>query len=294
MRYRKRRFWILKQKHIRIIIVIVLSVIFIAVLYTVISSFGKRAQTSDAVHAVLSKGIINIGLRGDLGPLCSYNPQTSEFEGFEKDVADEIVNRLFGEDIIINYVEVNSRTKNAMLRRGNIDIALSASVGAKTSGITFTSSYYSDASAVLVLKEDINNISDLDGGIIAIVNGTPQSREAEKGITELEKYLNSINIAAQIKTYASYPEAVTALRNGFVDGLCAGENMLKLFGKRGMRILPEVFMPNEYSVEVSEKLGAFFRAVDAIIIDMKLDGTLDELMVKWKLTNYALIANQNA
>ena len=290
MRYKRRRFWILKQKHIRIILISVCAVILLAVLYVILSSAGKKAETSDSVNAVLSKGIINIGLRSDLGPLSSFNEQTSEFEGYEKDIADEIVNRVFKDDIIVNFVEVTSKTKNAMLRRSDIDIALTASAATNISGVNYTSSYYSDASAILVINDTLGSVLDIDGGTVAIVYGTPQAQETE-GITKVEEYFNTLNVNVQIKIYASYPEAVAALRNGFADGVCAGENMLKLFGIRGMKILPEFFMPNQYSVEVTENLGAFYRAVNDAINAMKTDGTLDELMVKWKLTNYALIEN---
>ncbi len=293
MRYRKRRLWLLKQKHIRIVIIVISVVVVLSVIFAVLSALGKKAETSDAVNSVLSKGMINIGLRSDLGSICSYNAQTSEFEGYEKDVADEIVNRLFKEGIIVNYIEVNSKTKSAMLRRGDIDLALTASIGIKSSGINFTSSYYSDASAVLVANDHIENIRGLEGGTVAVIYGTPQAQDIGNDIIKLEEYFNSIDIVVNIKTYASYPEAVAALQNGFIDGVCAGENMLKLFGKKGMILLPDYFMPNEYCVEVSDKLGAFYRAVDAIINEMKQDGTFDELMIKWKLTNYALVIDQN-
>ncbi len=293
MRYKRKRYRLVKQKYLKAVTIAFIVLVLIAALFIIISVVEKNTETSDAVNAVLEKGILNVGLRSDLGPLCSYNIKTSEFEGFEKDVADEIIKRLFDKAILVNYIEVSSKTKTAMLRRGDIDIALTASVATKTSGINHTLSYYSDASAFLITDERIENMHKLEGKTIAIVYGTPQTQEITKGVTAAEGYLNSMQIEVNIKTYASYPEAVCALQNGFVDAVCASDNILKLYGKKGMIILAEYFLPSKYCVEVSDSLGAFYRAINPVINQMQSDGTLDRLLEKWGLIKYPVSSNPN-
>ena len=49
-----------------------------------------------------------------------------------------------------------------------------------------------------------------------------------------------------VRKYASYPEAVGALRDGAVSAICASELNLKRFGMKGMLLLPDRFLPGRY------------------------------------------------
>ena len=292
MRYRRRRKLLFKQKHFKAIIIGLAAIIVVVAAVAVITATGRQAKRNEALLAVLSKNMINIGMRGDLGALSTYDEQTGRYEGFEKDIADELTARLFDDQIIINYIEVNSRTKDAMLRRGDIDIALAATVERSTSGICYTSSYYTDACAFMVVEGSMTDMRGLVQGVVALVDGTPQVRETDEEITVIEEYFQSLRMDTQIKIYASYPEAISALQSGFVDGICASEIMLRLFGVHGMVILPERFLPNNYCVGVSENLGTFCEVVDDVIDQMRRDGTIDTLISKWNLTNYTELGIQ--
>ena len=94
------------------------------------------------------------------------------------------------------------------------------------------------------------------------------------------------SISVYVKEYASYPEAVDALSNGHIEALCAGGEYLKLFGKKGMLILPERFMPHEYCIETRKSLAIFCSAVSDVILEMKQDGTMEALIDKWDLIDY--------
>lgn len=287
MKHRRKRWLLIKPRHIKIIIITVSAILVLWAVSSILTATGRESKKQQAVDAFYQRGMINIGMRADLGALCTLNEKTGEFEGFEKDVADILISRLFEQDIIVNFVEVNSRTKDAMLRRGDIDIALAASIEKTISGIDYTSPYYADASAFLVSEGQMSTMEGLNGGVIAIVQNTYQalSGEEEK-TTKMDDYLALLKIGAEVREFASYPEAVSALRAGLVNGVCASEVMLKLFGQKGMVILSERFMPNEYCVGVSETNGVFIEAVDDGLRSMQLDGTLQELIRKWNLTNY--------
>ncbi len=291
MRYRKRRLLFLKQKHLRIIIGIAIALAVIAILYFILSATGYEAKKQSAVKEIKDTGLIHIGLRGDLGKLSTYNEETGEFEGFEKDIADEIVSRLFDNDILVNYVLVNTETRTAYLRRGDIDMALGAATNMDESGIMYSVSYFSEGSAFLVIEDSTTSMEALSGGRIAVVHGTMHARESEddndkEDLTLMAQYLKILDIEADIKEYASYPEAMHALRDGFVDAVCASETALTKFGMTGMLLLPERFMPSDYRVCFSKSNGLFLEAVNDVITAMKQDGTLDALMQKWSLINY--------
>ncbi len=288
MRYRRKRLLLLKQKHLRIIIAISAALLLIAVVYLIVSATGYETRKQNSINAIADAGVINIGLRGDISKLCTYNEETGIYEGFEVDIANEIVHRLFGDDIIVNYVNINSETRPAFLRRGDIDIALGAAVDMNESGVVYTTSYFSEGSAFLVMQDKVTGVNKLSGGTIAVVQGTMHAQESDENedLMLMDEYLKILEIEAKVKVYASYPEAVAALRDGYVDGVCASETNLKLFGVTGMLILPERFMPNDYRVCVRKSLGYFVDVASDVITQMQTDGTLAALTQKWNLINY--------
>ncbi len=291
MRYRKRRFWLIKQEHLRIIIGIAIVLAVVAIVFFILSITGHQASKQNAVDNVAATGLINVGLRGDLNKLCTYNEDTGAFEGFEKDVADEIIRRLFGDEILTNYTNVNTETRTAYLSRDDIDFALGAATYIDQSGVDYSSVYFSDGSAFLVMEDKIKSMQELSGGIIGIVQGSMHAQEGDtkkdENATQMSDYLKKLEIEASVKIYASYPEAIDALRDGFVNAVCASETALTQFGRPGMLMLPERFMPNDYRVCISDSLGLFTEAVDDAIAAMKSDGTLESLMGKWNLVNYS-------
>jgi len=297
LRYKRKRLLLIKQKHLRLFIGAAIVLAVFVILSVILSATGHEVKKQSAVNNMKSTGLINIGLRGDIGKLCTYNEDTGKFEGFEKDVADEIVSRLFGSDVFVNYVVVNSETRGAYLRNGDIDIGFGAATNMKEKGIIYSSSYFSDGSGFLVIEDNKKSMGAISGGTVGIVQDTMHALESEKkdhekGATLMSDYLKILEIEAAVKIYASYPEAIQALRDGFVDAVCASETMLTRFGMTGMLLLPERFMPSDYRICAASTQSLFVEALDDTIAAMKQDGTLDALMKKWDLVNYTDIKEQ--
>lgn len=281
-----RRSILIKKKYLKIILPILAAIVIIVVIASLSAGAKERQEKQAAVDAVAEVGILKIGLRGDLGALCTYNTQAKEFEGLEKDVIDEVLSRLFDEDMIITYELVNSNTKDAQIKTGELDIALGASINYKTSSIKFSTSFYADPAGFLVMENGIKSQEDLNGKTIGYVQESYVSRENEDDETKLEVYLETQGITADIKKYASYPETIDALAGGHVSAVCAGGEYMKLFGKKGMVILPERFLPHKYSIETRRSLATFCTAISDVLNEMEQDGTLEKLIDKWGLVDY--------
>lgn len=297
MRYKKRRILLIKQRHLRLIAGIATALAVIAIIFFIVSITGHEAKKHSAVDDIAATGLVKIGLKGDLNKLCTYNADTGEFEGFEKDLADALVRRLFGDGILIQYVSVNTQTRTAYLRRGVIDFALGAATYVKLSGVDYSTAYFSDSSAFLVIEGQTQSMQELSGGIIGIVQGAMHAEASpdstsENPRTRMDDYLKKLEIEARVKTYASYPEAIEALRAGFVQAVCASETALTQYGKPGMLMLPERFMPCDYQISIAGSLGLFAEAVDDALEAMKNDGTLDALAAKWNLVSFAQLEQQ--
>ncbi len=297
MRYRKKkRFFFIKQNHLRVIVGIGIVLVVAAIVFFILSVTSHQTSKQNAVDKVAALGLVNVGLRGDLNKLCTYNEETGMFEGFEKDLSDELVNRLFGDAVIKYDVNVNTETRTAYLKRGDVDFALGAATYLKISGVAYSKPYFSDGSAFLVMEDKTKSMQALSGGVIGIVQGSMHAQEGntkkDENATLMSDYLKKLEIEASVKIFASYPEAIDALRNGFVDAVCASETALTQFGRPGMLMLPERFMPNDYRVCIPTGLGLFTEAVDDALEGMNNDGTLESLMKKWNLINYSELAEQ--
>ena len=289
MKYRKRRLLRIKKKHIVIISVLLVALIATLVIVKVSATTREREAEQQAVESQLHEGLLRVGLRGDIGALCTYNEDTGEYEGLEKDVAGELISRVFGDDILVEYIDVNSRTKDALLKIGDIDLSLGASINTDQSGICYTSSYFADACAFLVMEGGITSQEGFNGRVIAVIPGSRPELESadDENKTRLDDYLASQDITATVKKYASYPEAVDALNSGIVDGVCASETNLKIFGKTGMLLLSERFMPNRYCVQFASADAALCTVFNNAIEQMRKDGTLDALVTRWNLIDYS-------
>ncbi len=295
MKYRKKRLLLLKKKHIVIICVLLFAILATFVIVKLTEASRERAAEQQAVQAQLDAGLLRVGLRGDMKQLCAYNTETGQYEGLEKDIADELIAHVFEDKLLVQYVEVNSRTKDALLKIDEIDMALGASLDTGKSGIRYTVPYFADACAFLVMEGGITSELGLSGGVIAVVqNSMPALDSSEtEDATNLDDYLAAQGITATVKVYASYPEAVQALSDGFVQGVCASENDLKIFGRSGMLLLAERFMPCRYCVQFAQSDEALRTVFSKAIAQMQEDGTLAALVGKWGLTDYSALPDVN-
>jgi aspartate/glutamate/glutamine transport system substrate-binding protein len=284
----KNRLFVINKKLLIIAGAVLAAIAVIVGIVLIVSSGKKVAEKNAAIERITAAGVINAGLRTDLGPLCMFDSETNTYKGLEKDIADNIISRIFGNDIIVNFVEVNSETKDALLLTGDLDISLGASVIGSTKGIDYSKSFYTDGSAFLVRKGEMTNEGGLAGSTIAVVQGSVPAgvSSKDKKTTNIEYYLKSYNLNATVKVYASYPEAVEALRVKYVTAVCASENFLKLFGRSGMVILPERFIPNKFCVETRTDLEGLRDAISEQLTAMENDGTLDALIKNYDLEIY--------
>ena len=157
------------------------AIIIIVVIVLATAGERQRSEKQQAVDTVKEAGMITIGLNGDLGTLCTYNSQTGQFEGLEKDVVDTVLERLFGDDdIIITFVDVNSQTKDALITTGELDMALGASIYQESSSIEYSKAFYADAGGFLVLEGGISSQAQLEGKTIGYVQGTYAARGKQR------------------------------------------------------------------------------------------------------------------
>ena len=132
---------------------------------------------------------------------------------------------------------------------------------------------------------NINNIDDLNDKNIGIYNGS-----------EYDRYLINSNYLY----YNTYSDEISALKSGKIDAFLTDEPIAKEIIKSnvGLKILDEKLTTDSYAFAINKNNTELKEQIDAIILEMKVDGTLKQFESKWingknkKLEKYDYISNK--
>gem|GEM_PF-3565155 len=228
------------------------------------SSFLAQAET------------VRVGIRTDIAGFGQVS-ETGEAEGFDADVAREVIDRVLEEDKAISFVPIGSEDAGAGIKYGTIDIAagLLASGTDRVKGFTITEPYYSDSILSAVSDPSIKSLASLDGGRIGILNSMIPLATAKD-------YLDQLNISADIVRYFGIGEADNDLGAGKIDAFWAPEAILKQYMPYYTRISEPVAQIG-YGILLPTGEDVVKNAMNDAIRAMERDGTLEELARKWDI-----------
>ncbi|PWJ18191.1 transporter substrate-binding domain-containing protein [Jannaschia seohaensis] len=224
------------------------------------------AMTATAALADGHATTIRMGTEGAYPPYNFIN-DAGNVDGFEIELGNELCARA---ELTCEWVTNEWDSIIPNLTSGNYDTIMAGMsiTDERDEVIDFTQNYFPPAdSAYVGLSED----ADIMGVIAAQTNTIQAGYVAEQGATLLE--------------YATYDETIAAVRNGEADAVFADRDALVptveesagelVFVGEGVPLGGGVGMGlRESDTELKETF-------DAIISEMKEDGTLNALIVKW-------------
>lgn len=162
--------------------------------------------------AILDKKAIKIGCKNDVPNFGLMNIDTREYEGFEIDVAKEIAERVFGEDVKVELEAVTAKTRGPLLETGELDMvaATFTITDERKETYNFTQPYYTDHVKLMVKKSSgIEDFKGLDGKVI----GVSQSATTKQS---LQQAADEAGITLKFSEFSSYTEIRAALDSGRV------------------------------------------------------------------------------
>ncbi len=122
-------------------------------------------ENSEHYHLIQNRGKIYIGVRhGSMYPLAVITGDS--YSGFEIDLAVEIVRRLFGDQVDIEWVPIRADERLEAVENGHVDFLIRNTTHtiSREERVSFTSTYFLDGVRLLVRRSDgYNSIEDLDG-----------------------------------------------------------------------------------------------------------------------------------
>ncbi|MDB5664903.1 transporter substrate-binding domain-containing protein [Cypionkella sp.] len=241
-------------------------------LATMLFSGAFAPAFADALDDVTKTGVLRVGIFQDFPPFASLNT-SMKIEGYDTEVADKLAAAL---GVKAELVAITGQNRIPFLTEGKVDVLLSIGFSDERAQVVdFAAPYAPYYIVVMGPKElDVKDAADLSGKTIAVNKGTLEDTEVTK-IAPAD---------ADIQRYADYSGVISAFLAGQAQLMVVGNDVGATILAQNPAIEPvEKFQllssPSQMAVKKGET--ALKQALDKAVADMKADGSLNDVAVKW-------------
>ncbi|HEY0395182.1 MAG TPA: ABC transporter substrate-binding protein [Candidatus Elarobacter sp.] len=235
-----------------------------------------RAADDNSLDAIKKRGVIKIGVKYDAPPFGSLNPQTNQVSGFDVDVARAIAKHVLGSADKVQLVQVKSDNRIPLVENGDIDafVATATITPARMKTINFSNVYYRAGQSLLVKKgSPIKSYRDLEGkGVCSVQGSTP------------EQTIRRLVPKANVITFETYPECLTALRGGRIDAVTTDNVILGGYAAQdpnGLELVGGLFTFEPYGIGIKKGNDSLTKAINDTLADLKKNGEYAKIHEQW-------------
>ncbi|MBN2510751.1 MAG: transporter substrate-binding domain-containing protein [Spirochaetales bacterium] len=237
--------------------VVVLILLFISAL-----AFAGGAQEENVVKFAGSGGY----------PPFNFFNESNEVDGFDVDVAREIASRL-GMDLEYVTTAWDGIIEGLRAGRYNGILGSMAITDERLEVVDFSTPYYYSGAQVITDKTKITSLDQIDGDtVIGVVTGTTFEQDVKK-------------LGAQVRLYEDDNQTLMELINGRIDAVITdrvvGVNAIAKINGSDNLVLTGELLRKEHCAIAFQKNDPLKDKVDAILKEMREDGTLATLSGKW-------------
>ncbi|HFI0255904.1 TPA: transporter substrate-binding domain-containing protein [Streptococcus suis] len=227
-------------------------------------------SNSDQVQAIIDRGVLRVGVKQDVPNFGYLNPDTSEFEGMEIDIARKIADEL---GVDIEFTPVTAQTRGPLLDNGQVDMVIATFTITDERKLlyNFTTPYYTDAVGFLINKDSgITDIEDLDGKNIGVAQGS----NTRTLISELaDKY----GIEVSYTELGSYPELSVSLRAHRIDAFSVDQSILSGYVSSKSQLMDFSFSASNYGIATKLSNTDLNDYLNSLIEEWTTDGSLQAI-----------------
>ncbi len=220
--------------------------------------------------AAESADVVELATKGNYPPWNFIN-EAGELDGFERDLGDELCRRagLTCEWVINDWVSI---IPNLVSNRYDAIVSGMAITPERAERIAFTQPYTPPHySRYMALSEDV----DLENGVIAAQAGTIQAAHLEE-------------LGAALAEFQTHDETLAAVETGEAEALLAHIAFLNEIAKENDRMVivgEPVVLSGGVGIGLRQSDVLLREKFDAAITSMKDDGSLNQLIAKWDVSN---------
>ncbi|MED4691823.1 transporter substrate-binding domain-containing protein [Peribacillus frigoritolerans] len=236
---------------------------------------GGKGKEEDVLAQVKEKDKIVFGVKNDTRLFGLKNPSTGEVEGFDIDIAKALAAEILGDENKVEFKEVTSKTRMALLNNGDIDaiVATMTITEDRKKEVDFTDVYFDAGQSLLVKKgSDIKGIDSLKGKKVLAVKGSTSSINIREKAPE-----------AQVLEFENYSEALAALKSGQGDALTTDDSILYGMADEdpSYELVGGTFTEEPYGIAVKKGNAEFVEELNKALKSLKDSGKYDEIHDKW-------------
>ena len=266
-----------------------------AALIFIALAFALRPEpvlmNSAEVATVWDNGALRVGVMSGVPKLAT------EDGGLERELAELLAERIMeadsdwtGENIPIQFVEVNSMTVAGKMKDGSIDVAIAMMPRGGTSAYSYSRAYYTDG-IWFVVRPGMEDIAIRNVKIGYLQSASSSNLYVPSGIvsSRLTTYIENHpddGLDELKKGFASYDDLLSALNAGEIDcALLTGTMINKYREEYGFSVSRTQFGVVGYSVAAPGAESALATIADMMLGEMQEDGSLAALLQKYGLEN---------
>jgi ABC-type amino acid transport substrate-binding protein len=226
---------------------------------------------------MLETGILRVCTDPSWLPFEVADPTTGRIEGLDADLARLLAERL-APGMRAEFVTVGFDSLYDALMAGRCDAILSALPHdpARTEDVGYSAPYF-DAGVVLVAREgtsDIAGLDDLEGRVTGVEWGF-----VPEGSSRQRLFLSSL----RLRRYDSASYVLRALSSGELDAALVDHVSALVFLRQcpGLQIVGEPISGVPYVIPVRPGSTVLLEQINRVLLEMRQDGTLQNLQDKW-------------
>ncbi|RVC56095.1 transporter substrate-binding domain-containing protein [Mesorhizobium sp.] len=266
-----------------------------AALTVVTMASSAKANAAAVLDHVLATKTLKVAVGTDWGPMSSLNDK-HELDGYDVEVAKGIANYL---GVQAEFITPGWDLIAAGKWEGRWDIGMGQMLPTKERAERFdfpATYFYEQAVGVLHKNSKATKPSDLNGKVVGVAAGTSSESYANQTLTPNWVGAQPIQYlfkAGQIKTYQSSNIALDDLRLGDgvrIDAIVVDRTIADNAIKNGypVKVLSDPLFSAPGAIAIIRGDKEFSDKIAAAITQMRDNGTLSKLSIKWYGTDHTV------
>ena len=236
---------------------------------------GVTIAPGSTMAAIQARGSLIVGVSADTLLMGSRNPLSGQIEGFDIDVLHQVSRALFGDPDRLQFRVITSAQRLDVLKNGEVDlVARTFTMNcARWQEIAFSAEYLDAGQKVLVTRDSTaTSIDDLAGQKVCAPESTTTLDRLK------ENYPDITAVSAPTHT-----GCLVLFQEGRVDGITGDDTILAGFAEQDpyAKVVGEAFSSEPYGVGVPAQNVDMVRFVNAVLDQMKADGTWATMYDRW-------------
>lgn len=238
----------------------------------------KDEATDNSLQYIKDKGTLVLGLDDSFPPM-GFRDDQDNIVGFDIDLAKAVCEKL-GVELVLQPIEWDAKEQE--LNTKNIDCiwnGMSVTPDRKEN-MTMSQTYLLNTISLVVKKDSpIKTAEDMAGKKLATQSGS--SAEETLDYEENKAFKESLG---QINPFSDYVTALMDLETGNSDAVLMDSivaNYMITEAKKDFKVLDVSFLEDKYAIGFRKGELALCEAVNQALSELKKDGTVEQIAVKW-------------